>query len=336
MCGKGQITSFKKAHKPGEEEVVQTNPKRAAEVAHVSAARRLTYANELARWSGLTVQHFQYDQLPDHTLRMPPILEDVITIQTTGSTALSGRIGRPFARHLARPGDIMLVPRGEPSEWKWTTSCEVLCLFPAPSTIAGLAVEALDAEPAQIELRPHVAHRDPLVQAIGTALMDEFRHGHNGALYAQSLATTLVLHLLHRYAAVPKAVSPGAAGLSRSELRRVKDYIEEHLAEELHLRELAGLVHMSSYHFARKFRRATGQPVHQYVITKRVERAKELLRSGLLTATEVSAAVGFHDLSHLNRHFKRLVSLSPSHYAALHKNVQGPRKDIQAEPRDGL
>jgi AraC family transcriptional regulator len=109
----------------------------------------------------------------------------------------------------------------------------------------------------------------------------------------------------------------------------VTDYINDHLANDLSLGELAALAHLSPYHFARLFKRTTGQTLHQYVIERRVEAAKRLLLTGHLTVTEVAALVGFHDQSHLYRHFKRLLGVPPSQLLSWGKNVHPDRKNIQ-------
>jgi AraC family transcriptional regulator len=73
--------------------------------------------------------------------------------------------------------------------------------------------------------------------------------------------------------------------------------------------------HLSVYHFARQFKAATGLPPHQYVILRRVERAKELLQAGTdLSLAEVAARAGFSDQSRFSHHFKRLVGVTPGQF----------------------
>ena len=75
--------------------------------------------------------------------------------------------------------------------------------------------------------------------------------------------------------------------------------------------EIAGVAHVSPYHFARSFKAATGLSPHQYVIQRRVERAKTLLTGGDLSIAEVAGAVGFANQSHLAFHLRRLLGVSP-------------------------
>src|SRR5262249_33711722 len=91
--------------------------------------------------------------------------------------------------------------------------------------------------------------------------------------------------------------------------------IEEHLDARPSLEQMAAAAHLSVYHFARQFKAATGLPPHQYVILRRVERARQLLQGGTdLSLAEVAAHAGFCDQSQFSHHFKRLVGVTPGQF----------------------
>ena len=78
---------------------------------------------------------------------------------------------------------------------------------------------------------------------------------------------------------------------------------------------MAAVARLSVYHFARQFKAATGLPPHQYVLTRRVERAKELLQARThLSLAEVAAHTGFSDQSQFTHHFKRMVGVTPGQF----------------------
>ena len=80
---------------------------------------------------------------------------------------------------------------------------------------------------------------------------------------------------------------------------------------------MAAVARLNPCHFARQFKRATGLPPHQYVIARRVERAKQLLQGGgELSLAEVAACAGFCDQSQFSRHFKRIVGVTPGQFRA--------------------
>lgn len=103
-------------------------------------------------------------------------------------------------------------------------------------------------------------------------------------------------------------------GLSRVSIARVAAYVEARLDRALPLSELSSLLGLSAFHFARSFRRTIGVSPHQYVLLRRVERARALLLDGL-PVTETARRVGFWDQSHLSRHFKRCHGVTPRRFA---------------------
>ena len=100
-------------------------------------------------------------------------------------------------------------------------------------------------------------------------------------------------------------------GLSPGAKRRVLEYVDAHFDEQLTLESLASVARLSVHHFARAFRQSTGEPPHQYVLRRRIERATEMLKESELPLSEIALAVGFSDHSHFARHFRRLVGMSP-------------------------
>ena len=139
--------------------------------------------------------------------------------------------------------------------------------------------------------------------------------GAGGRLAAESLANVLAVNLI-RHALAPRPPARRRDGtLPRARLRAIVEYIEEHLDASPSLEQLAAVAGLSPYYFARQFKRATGLPPHQYVIARRVERAKQLLQTGSdFSLAEVAAHAGFSDQSQLSRHFKRLVGATPRQF----------------------
>jgi AraC family transcriptional regulator len=147
----------------------------------------------------------------------------------------------------------------------------------------------------------------------------EFDHGGaNGRLYVEALATACTVHLLRNYGSPPGAPSlHGPGGLAPAQLRRVIEYMNTHLHQELSLLELAEAAGLSLHHFGQAFKLATGMSPHRYVIEKRVDRARELLRNPLLSIAEIATIVGFASQSHLTVNFRRLTGLTPARFRRL-------------------
>jgi len=125
--------------------------------------------------------------------------------------------------------------------------------------------------------------------------------------------------LLARYAEHP----PEAPDLGKEHraVSQVRDYLEARAAEQVTLAHLASLTHLSPYHLVRVFRAEAGLPPHAYQTQVRVRQAKKLLMLGL-PIPQVALETGFVDQSHLTRHFKRMVGVTPGHYQHERKNIQ--------------
>jgi AraC-like DNA-binding protein len=122
-------------------------------------------------------------------------------------------------------------------------------------------------------------------------------------------------------------VRAGGSGTNAARLEdgrsvdRLQAYLVDHLASRVSLQELAGLVDRSPCHLLRSFRTATGVTPHQFQIQMRIRRAAALLRAGR-PIRDTALDVGFSDQSHLTRHFRRSLGVSPGRFARSVKNVQ--------------
>jgi AraC-like DNA-binding protein len=112
----------------------------------------------------------------------------------------------------------------------------------------------------------------------------------------------------------PQLALPDRArgGLPPGVLRRVRDYIETHLAENIGLETLAATADLSMFHFARAFKQSQGMTPHAYLLQRRIERAQELLTGTELPLSVIALATGFSDQSHLARQFRERVGMAPS------------------------
>lgn len=106
---------------------------------------------------------------------------------------------------------------------------------------------------------------------------------------------------------------PSPLGTERRAVARAREYLDAHFAENISLEALAGVTHLSPFHLSRLFRQQMGQPPHAYLTHIRIKHAKQLLLAGL-PIVDVATLTGFSDQSHLTRHFKRIVGVTPGHY----------------------
>ncbi|MGA7972976.1 MAG: AraC family transcriptional regulator [Pseudolabrys sp.] len=128
--------------------------------------------------------------------------------------------------------------------------------------------------------------------------------------YGEALSILLGHELirLNRGRAQPRAVQGGLSGWQQ---RRVLDFMDAHLAEEVRLATMAELVSLSPYHFARAFKQSFGAPPHRYHLGRRIERAKTMLAAPEHSVTEIGRFLGFAETSSFSAAFRRIAGTSP-------------------------
>lgn len=130
--------------------------------------------------------------------------------------------------------------------------------------------------------------------------------------YAETLALLLLWEL--RYAANPKRsrLNPVRGGLTARQLTRVREFIDAQIPNEITISDLAALAGLSHYHFIRAFKDTVGLTPYQYVLSERTQRARALLSNPALSLADVALAVGFSDVSQLNRVFQKFTGVTPT------------------------
>jgi AraC family transcriptional regulator len=272
-----------------------------------AASHRLGWAGlEAARFSDLAAAEFERPALTHHTLILFTRTPDELDLHYEG-----------VKRHRPPPrGSVSIVPAGVPSQVRWRGFKASFHIFLEPGLVARVASEAFGLDPARWVVPPLDALDLPQLRTVMSAVDAELASGGaGGPLAAEALANVLSVHLL-RHLSAPRRLLRGRDGaLPRGRLRAVVEYIEEHLHGCPSLAQMAAVVGLNPYHFARQFKAATGLPPHQYVIARRVERAKQLLQAGTaVSLAEVSLGAGFSDQSQFTRHFKRLVGVTPGQF----------------------
>jgi AraC family transcriptional regulator len=157
--------------------------------------------------------------------------------------------------------------------------------------------------------------QDPLLSQIVTSLAQEIEGGFADRILIESLGTALCIRIAQRFVGhLPLPTSK--QGLSPERLRRVRDYVEAHLGDDLSLTVLADIACLSPHHFSRSFKEAAGVGPQRYVIQRRIEHAKALLRRTHEPLALIAQEAGFADQSHLNSIFRREMGVTPGRFRA--------------------
>jgi AraC family transcriptional regulator len=156
---------------------------------------------------------------------------------------------------------------------------------------------------------------DPLLSQIARTLAQEIEGGIADRILIESLGTALCIRIARQF--IDRLPLPTSKkGLTPERLRRVTDYVEAHLDEKLSLTALAEIACLSPYHVSRSFKESIGVGPQRYVIQRRLERAKTLMRRTNQPLAFIAQEAGFADQSHLASIFRREIGVTPGRFRA--------------------
>ena len=209
-------------------------------------------------------------------------------------------------------GDITIFPANTQNKHSWNQEWEFFLLCLDPEIMTQVAYESIGTE--SIEILPCFATPDPLIYQFCQVLISELRSGELCCRrYVEHLIAALSIHLIRQYSVKNQSLRD-ASGLPKSKLQQAISYINEHLTENLSLKDISSVVGMSPFYFTNLFKQSTGMTAYQYVIYHRIERAKQLLRKQELSIAEVSEQVGFESQSHFSNVFRKHTNKTPKMY----------------------
>ena len=263
--------------------------------------------------AGLPLLDTLTSPVPSGLFDSPVDHRHVLCLHLGEPVPVSYRAGRVERQGTRLHGQFCVVPAGSSTRWTLTAPATSLLLRLSPALL-GETAEAMGLGTHDMALAPSIHIRDPQVERIGWMMQAEERDGHpGGRLFADSLASALAARLLVLQTRKDAPASPRA--LSAWRLRRVIEYIEANLDQDLTLPQLAAVAGYSLSHFKPLFRQAVGMPAHRFVMERRVERARAHLIEGKLSLTAIAAEAGFAHAGHMARCVRRAVGASPAQIA---------------------
>lgn len=217
---------------------------------------------------------------------------------------------RSGGNHIAPVGSIILVNADQVHDGHRATDdgWAYRAVYPLPAMFDSVGPTPYFPEPVV---------QDPYLAGRLRHLFDVLE-GSDNTLERETLFMVVLSELSARQGKTRRDPPPVAR--SPSAVSRVRDYLDAHAGDNVSLQELSVLVGLTPFHLARLFQRAIGLPPHAYQIQRRIQKAKTLIRLGVALA-EVAVDCGFTDQSHLTRHFKRVMGVTPGLYLRRSRNA---------------
>src|ERR1700732_2141214 len=220
-------------------------------------------------------------------------------------------------------GDLALCNRHE-GEWVGLMNVQHLQLGISDAALMANS----DGAYGEVELRYSRKFADPRLSAMVAAAHAEMAAGFpSGRLFLDSVEQAMAVALVNGHAVRHRPVQLYRGGLGSARLRRVKELVHAKMEDDLSLDEMAESVGLSTAHFARMFRKSTGETPHQFVLRQRLERAKLMLRAPDARVLDVAVACGFKTQQHFAQVFRDVCGLTPTEYR---QNLVGSRLEVES------
>jgi AraC family transcriptional regulator len=249
---------------------------------------------------------------PAGVLKVPALDPVIVGIHLGAPTRLECRRAGRFFVGTAVQGDINIIPSGTPSRWEVIDGSDTGLFLSVPRHLINSIVRESGVEPGSFEILNRFHIRDKELEILAWAMKRELELGSpSGRLYLEGLGVAVASRLVMVHSSIAKRVESNREGLADRRLKQALAFIEEYLSHDLSLGQIASVVGLSASHLKAVFAKALGISVHQYVIQRRVERAKKLLTGTDLSIAEVALSTGFSHQSHLARHTRRLLGVAP-------------------------
>jgi AraC family transcriptional regulator len=231
----------------------------------------------------------------------------------------SGKSNLSSQRELS--GNVVsIIPAGEPHSTLWQRRAILVHLY-LSQALLDEAASALQ-HPLAGKLRPVYLVRDIFLEELGRFLFKECQESPSGASFVDAAVRVMAGYLLRNYGCDQAQESLASGSLGPARERKVREYIEQHLADDLSIRALGKLLGMNPQYFANAFRLTTGFTPHRYVSHRRIMRAQQLLQETPLSLADVAYQSGFKSQSQFTTLFRQFTGMTPGRFRAERRQPQ--------------
>jgi AraC family transcriptional regulator len=277
-------------------------------------AQAASFATRALPRATIAVTELRYEE-PQHILSTPPTAEDAFLVAVHLRHFPRYQYwenGKAAPESTLRPGETIIYDvKRQPTFHLNSPFHSVHFYFPRAAFNA-LADEADAARIGELQYRPAVSHRDPVLRGMAEALLPLFRNPDlTNRLLVDHLMLTVGHHVTSRYGGMRPRIQRLFGGLTPLQERRAKELLSHSISGDVPLNDLARECGLSLTSFTRAFRNTVGIPPHRWVIQQRIELAKSMLRGDSKSLAEIALECGFSDQSHFTRFFTAIVGASP-------------------------
>jgi AraC family transcriptional regulator len=262
-------------------------------------------------WQGILVEQHRLNQYDASDIMW---FNHVVTLHLGPPAEVEFKSNGDYQTTKLMPGQICIRPAMSVSAARTKEPVEFATVSLTPEFMSLACCDLFKLDTIQLEMKSAI--HDPYAESVCRTLLQETIKGSpTGNRYAESLATSLAVHLASQHGGGESQTPPRTGGLTGPQLKRAIGYVHGNLSANVSLRNMADTAGLSPFHFARQFKISMGYSPYQFVLRQRIERAKQLLIQGEKSLADIAVEVGFYDQSHFAQQFKRHCGITPKKFA---------------------
>lgn len=266
------------------------------------------HAALLRRWRGTSGE-----------MNQPGLDQHYVVLHQGGAKRIARTLDGPAITVDAGSAAITLVPAGASHRWSTSGPIGFAHLYLDPALVSRTVQDRFDRDPRSVELTDSVGIDAPLLAALLKGMLAQIEApGFSSRLVLDSLLQSFVIQLICEGSTIAKVTRAAPHSLAPRRLRRVLDFIEANLADDLELDDLASVAGSSRFHFSRAFRDATGFPPYRYLVHRRIDAAKTMLLEDSLSIEQVAVQCGFKSVGQFSVMFKQMFGTTPTRFRREH------------------
>jgi AraC family transcriptional regulator len=268
--------------------------------------------------AGLFVRRYRFPRVVDGFL-VPATAEPLIACIIAGAAEFQEReIGGAWLPRRVRRGDLFVTGSKTPYELRWRSplgaEMDVIHIHLGIDQCFAAFAMVYHDQAGAVEVTDFFGRDETLAHlSFACAEMLSARTAGNAKRVA-AFAHLLAIHIAEKYTNVALHRPEYRGGLPIARLRKIEDYVRAHPAESISIEMLSELAELSSFHFSRVFKQATGMTPLQFVTRERVLQAQQLIRETSHSLIEIALEVGYTSPSHFAQVFRRTVGLAPTQF----------------------
>ncbi len=299
-------------------EAVKTPERTTAAAFSRYAAGEVLADSASLRWKGLFVRRYRSPRVADRFL-VPATPEPLVSCGVAGLAEFLERdIGGAWLTRQIGPGDIFVTRSKIPYEVRFSSrpgeELEIIQVHIAVDQFLAALEAAYPGKTDQVEVLDFFGRDEALAHLCFVCAEMLSARTPGKSKRVAGLTQFFAAYLAEKYTRVTAEKPLFHGGLPIARLRKVEDYVSEHLVEEIPVEKLAELVELSPFHFSRVFKESTGMSPLQFVVRERITRGQQLIRETSRSLIEIALEVGYTSPSSFSKVFRRVTGVTPMEF----------------------